>query len=97
MAKHTPGPWIAAPYSSVVGAPIVAAGTGRIVGHTFYPHSKALPAAYVAECDANRALLGAAPDLLAALKAASEVLVQDDCPMIYAQVQAALAKAEGRT
>lgn len=38
-----------------------------------------------------------AVDLLAALKAASEVLVQDDCPMIYAQVQAALAKAEGRT
>lgn len=85
MAKHTPGPWT---YDEELEE--VRSGEGAIADLMFSDNTSETNLA-------NGVLMMAAPDLLAALRAASEVLVQDDCPMIYAQVQKALALAEGRT
>lgn len=38
LAKMTPGEWVAAPYSSMVGAPIVASPSGRPVAKVTYFH-----------------------------------------------------------
>lgn len=66
-AAHTPGPWTAAPFSSVVGCPITAqpdktkntilvAGTRSAVAED--------PAEFRAEVEANARLIAAAPDML---------------------------------
>ena len=56
--KHTPGKWIAAPYSSVVGRPVVSGANGRSICNVT-EH---------AEAEANARLITAAPALLEALK-----------------------------
>jgi len=38
LAKMTPGEWVPAPYSSMVGAPIVASPSGRPVAKVTYFH-----------------------------------------------------------
>lgn len=99
---HTPGPSIAAPYSSVVGAPVVASPNGRSIanvtyfglGEDFQNHDD--------ESAANARLIAAAPDLLEALE---ELLAgvdrlpprepwDEDGPVIK-KARAALAKATG--
>lgn len=72
-AQHTPGPWIAASApSSVVGWPVVASSGRSIASVAWSPnHWDAPPeeyAAFVAECEANSKLIGAAPKLLEALE-----------------------------
>jgi uncharacterized protein (DUF1501 family) len=67
--KHTQGPWIAAPYSSAVGAPVVAANGRSIAKITYYALASEGFANHERESDANGRLIAAAPDMLAALQA----------------------------
>ncbi len=62
--KGTPGPWIAAPYSSVVGAPVVAAISGRPIAKiTYFPLGDGFEN-HERESIANGKLVESAPDLL---------------------------------
>ncbi len=95
--KHTSGPWIAAPYSSVVGAPVVSASGRPIatvtyfkIGDGFENHDK--------ESAANGRLIAAAPEMLAALRVVAgsdnwRCFVDEEWDI----VNDAISKAEGRT
>lgn len=62
---HTPGPWVAAASrSSVVGVPIIAPSGGRSIANSQQPGDEGL---------ANARLIAAAPDLLLALRAMTEL------------------------
>lgn len=94
VSAHTPGPW-----EAVIGDDVWITGPDRdqpwvcdIVprDHNKPPNEEDL---------ANARLIGAAPDLLAALKAAREFGLDDFTygdQAMYAQMDAAIAKAEGR-
>lgn len=100
-ARHTPGNWIAAPRSSIVGRPIVSAPQGRSICNVT-EHDDA---------EANARLIAAAPELLAALKGLIPDNVSLDNPNIRDRhvlavdveigelrtAAAAIAKAEGRS
>jgi hypothetical protein len=101
LAKHTPGPWMAAAKpSSVVGWPIVAQSGRSICSLTYVQHSKIDPPvpgdrAVNAESRANAYLIAAAPDLLEALKVAAKwITVGEAADAARAQVAAAIARAE---
>lgn len=94
MSKHTPGPWYAKQgciYSRAheinyslnpKNAPYIWRVASLINGKT--PE----------EIEANEALIAAAPELLAALQAAEEALLQHNGnAQVIAQVRAAIAKA----
>lgn len=68
-AKHTPGRWIAAPCSSVVGAPVVASPSGRSIANVTYFNLGPDFRNHDLESAANARLIAAAPDLLDALRA----------------------------
>jgi hypothetical protein len=99
-AKHTPEPWtIEAVYI----------GQARInFGEYRFPqqadpggrgHSREYPRE---EAEANARLMGAAPELLAALKRAHQYLFSEDGPdevdrgELATEIEAAIAKAEGK-
>ena len=100
--KHTPGPWRAAPYSSIVGCPITAQprpdkNSIRIAG-------VAGPIARV-EIEANARLIAAAPTLLSIAKRwaaldggrwLQERYAREKAELL-ADTAAAIAKAEGRS
>ena len=99
-AAHTPGPWVSAPFSSIVGAPVVSQ-QGRTVAKVSYPYTPGMPQAAIDECVANGHLIAAAPDLLAALKLIeAEASLADvlgyGWDKARAAARAAIAKAEAR-
>lgn len=63
-SKHTPGPWIASKYSSVVGCPVVNQ-IGHVVCNTA---SAGTFESGKEEAEANAKLIASAPDMLDALK-----------------------------
>lgn len=76
-AKHTPGPWTARAFSSVVGCPITAQpdrtkNTINLAGVYGSQHDS--DAERRAEIEANARLIAAAPDLLSAARRALAVL-----------------------
>lgn len=101
--KHTAGPWVAAPYSSMVGAPVVASPSGRPVcsvtyfalGDGFEGHDEVSAA--------NARLIAAAPDLLEALELALEYFNSAQAQLSASgqvardAARAAIAKATGET
>ncbi len=100
--KHTPGPWIAAPFSSVVGCPILAqpdrskdtflvAGTRSAMATDH--------AGFRAEVEANASLIAAAPELLEFVCEVLESMERahwSDDP-VAEKARALIAKATGRT
>lgn len=96
--KHTKGPWIAASYSSVVGAPVVAA-SGRPVASVTYFHLGEGFDNHERESTANGRLIAAAPDLLEALKgfiAAFPLPLHKGEREAIEAAKTAIAKAEGQ-
>jgi hypothetical protein len=97
-AGHTPGPWIAAPYSSVVGAPVVAQSGRPVASVTYFALSEDF-GNHDRESEANARLIAAAPDLLAALQD-TVALIRGDISGpaqrdgILREAEAAIAKAE---
>jgi hypothetical protein len=101
--SFTPGPWKAAPFSSIVGWPISAQpdpkrNTVIIAGvHGFFGED------YRAEVEANARLIAAAPELLAACRVAEcaveELCIGQDpanqCWVTLAEIRAAITKATG--
>lgn len=72
--KHTPGNWMAASRpSSVVGWPIVASPSGRVIANLAW--MPGLSPELEAEIGANARLIAAAPELLEALKEAVDLIV----------------------
>jgi hypothetical protein len=89
---HTPGPWIAAPYSSVVGAPVVSASGRSVAKVTYFALGESF-SNHDAESDANARLIAAAPEMLEALRMYER---GEEATVLAATVRAAIAKAEGR-
>jgi hypothetical protein len=96
--KHTPGPW----YRNIPPATkyaVIFAGRNT---HVTVLSVRGLPAE---EVEANCDLIAAAPQLLAALKVAQDILIDfltsDNADSVDSekleQIQAAITKAEGRT
>lgn len=95
--QHTPGPWTIRPYNfdNVRGA------------HGVFPEGRRIPICHsimggdLEEADANAALIAAAPELLAALRAAEVWAehIEDDESRVPVDVRlamrAAIAKAQG--
>lgn len=105
MATHTPGPWITAGYSSIVGAPVVAA-SGRTVAKVAHTYIPDMPQEYIDECVMNGHLIAAAPDLFSALRDILQLLRNEapGTPLNNRQFNdlgirayAAIAKAKGET
>lgn len=99
--KHTPSPWLAAAKpSSIVGWPIVGPG-GRMIAHiTLAPKPAGISdgewSAYYVEVEANARLIGAAPELLAALTKMVDASQYDEPEKFLAALsesEAAIAKA----
>jgi hypothetical protein len=88
MSAHTPGPWRASPFSSVVGCAITAQPDPK--------KNTQMVASTYTEADAR--LIAAAPDLLAAIRAI--LLDVDGANSIFRPsvdlARSALAKAEGK-
>lgn len=59
----TPGKWMAAPYSSVVGAPIVSSPTGRSIGQVTYFDLGGNFSGHDRESDANARRIARLPQL----------------------------------
>ena len=79
MSKHSPGPWLVDDDTGVIFS-----GTGSgAVAMAPYPQNRA----------ANARLIAAAPDMLAALKAASRI--RNGWPEVFDLIDAAIAKATG--
>lgn len=99
-AKHTPGPWMAHPYSSVAGCPISAqpdrAKNTIIIAAARSAAAEDL-AAFRAEIEANARLIAAAPDMLAALERIADPApgVKRLPPWAVGIARAAIAKARG--
>ncbi len=90
MAQHTPGPWIAADdrrgiYEILCNGEMLAQ-VWR-VGYV----KRDLPA------EANARLIAAAPELLAACKRVMQLAVSAEGDEVFAEVKAAIAKAESAT
>ncbi len=83
--QHTPGPWKASPYSSIVGCAVTAQPD---------PRANTVLVAAVRSGQANARLIAAAPKMLAALKAV--VGVADRDTVEFARARAVIAQAEGR-
>lgn len=104
--KYTKGPWIAAPYSSVVGAPVVSRMGRSIASVTYFKLGEHFQN-HDSESEANGHLIAAAPELLEALKEARENLWNYWVPNtprgmqrreeLLRKYDAAIAKAEGRS
>ena len=97
MSKHTPGPWC------VRHDDMVCSQEGRIIADCESTPYAMRPAPPIVEDKANATLIAAAPELLAALKAASEWLndmgcehEEPDLTCVVCLVNAAINKAEGR-
>lgn len=88
-AKHTPGPWRTGGANRLM---VYANGWAVADAKIFHPHTDA------DQAEANAALIAAAPDLLAACKAALDLLTtlgKHDATTGDA-LEAAIARAEGR-
>ena len=97
MSKHTPGPWC------VRHDDMVCSQEGRIIADCESTPYAMRPAPPIVEDKANATLIAAAPELLAALNAASEWLndmgcehEEPDLTCVVCLVNAAINKAEGR-
>lgn len=101
--KHTEGPWLAASApSSVVGWPVVGPQGRLICNLAWMPKrpdtSQEDWLAYMEECHGNANLIGAAVDMLAALKQIKRDNQQYNFgSKLVRIVSAAIAKAEGRS
>lgn len=85
MSAHTPGPWKASPFSSVVGCAITAQPDPK-------QNSQLVASTY---SEANAALIAAAPDLLEALKASLSHSHEVGMCFSCQRARVAIAKAEG--
>lgn len=96
MSKHTPGPWRY--HGFVVDSDF---SGWRVYLPTKYRRVITVEGTSAAEADANARLIAAAPDLLAALKAAFQPAGwshSGDCMCEVCEMcRAAIAKAEGRS
>lgn len=92
MSAHTPGPWTVDPNPN--GLPVVFAQAIGDIAHVRLPPDVTDP-----ECDANAALISAAPDMAEALKEMIRTLVVSDGELqgagyaAFEQARAALKKA----
>lgn len=80
--KHTPGPWIAAPYSSVVGAPVVAASGRPVASVTYFKVGEGFEN-HDRESKANGNLIAASPEMLEALILHKKFADHDDAGPNY--------------
>jgi hypothetical protein len=96
MATHTKGPWDAVPKDDPRGQPgAYFRGIVEIV--SMDPPFSIVLASRAREWEANARLIAAAPDMLAALQACTDVL--NHFPVgsrLRAKVESAIAKAEGK-
>lgn len=93
MSKHTPGPWTYRMHKlgGFVDGTDVGGRSKRIARVSICKERM-----FVGEAEANTRIIAAAPDLLAACKAAREKLKMDGhWPGVYEALDAAIAKAEG--
>jgi hypothetical protein len=104
MTEHTPGPWVRSPkaYDTEDWSPTRADAEWIVLGS----EREDLPVAIIcgdyivddsARLEANARLITAAPDMLAALKEARGLLDGILYPECFAQICAAIAKAEGQS
>lgn len=96
MSKATPGPWEALPWEQDAGGKDWIVWGPRPTNH---PGDDNLRGEYGSEADAN--LIAAAPDLLAAAKAALNFIANTEGELDIildsgTKLRAAIAKAEGR-
>jgi hypothetical protein len=101
---HTPGPWkVIGKNETQVCSGAIQGASGYVVAQAYSSPSAKIPYKDLwAECEANARLIAAAPDMLAALKAANSVINQyrqiaDDEAVedeVHAVIRAAIAKAE---
>ncbi len=106
MEKHTPGPWMQGrPLTATGITPIKTLAGRQLVAHVTHPKwgYEDTPADPV-ECSANARLIAAAPELLAAIENAANVLAGIACGDLKTirpdsaalkQARAAIAKAKG--
>lgn len=87
MTEHSPGPWTL--FSTPLGVGVV--GANSDIAHCDGHDSRRSRE----EEEANARLIAAAPDLLAAAVHALESAVADDMDDWFAELRAAVAKAEG--
>lgn len=98
-ATHTPGPWKAT-VRTVVNAddPLFTIDSqdanGELISHVA---SLGDGMSYYSDHAANAALIAAAPDLLAALRDAIDIINANCAPRIGAAARAAIARAEGKS
>lgn len=94
--KHTPGPWSASAYSSVVGS-LISSEMG-------YSIAAVMPQVDRRDALANTCLIEAAPELLEACRNAKAVILTavrtsampiEPCGDVLCVLEAAIAKAEG--
>lgn len=91
--SHTKGTWIASPYSSRVGAPVVASPSGRPVANVTYFALGEGFENHQRESEANARLIAAAPELLDALVYARRFMKPEDFDIEY--IDNAIKKAKG--
>lgn len=89
--KHTPGPWVVA-HKDMTGNVLVDAGPYYVCTCWHY-HGSVVEK----EMSANARLIAAAPELLDALYDVDATATDAYDPVMLAKVQAAIAKAEGRS
>lgn len=94
MNGHTPGPWRISDSSWVTNHRDIDAPTHGALAVVVWrmEEDERSP-----ECEANAALIAAAPDLLAALEVAADALEMAEFFEKAAQARAALAKARGES
>jgi hypothetical protein len=96
MASYTPGPWTVATHDDREGRRVVE-HAGVAVALICASASSPASGGHYFEKDANARLIAAAPDLLDALKACVQVMVEHNAQHVeWDEAVAAIAKAEGR-
>jgi hypothetical protein len=99
MSARTPGPWVWMDGDSELEDMATLLGDGGnlevIVCH-FGNSAQSYPTEGREPDGADKVLIAAAPDLLAACEAALGTFEVDDCPAVQAQLRAAIAKARGQ-
>lgn len=102
MSNHAPGPWQITQYTNYHGWSVCAEGHGCIA-ERWYPAERSAEENQIME--ATSRLIAAAPDMLEALKLARNRMSHrydcgwqsfEGCQCEIRQIEAAIAKAEGR-
>ena len=90
MSKHTSGPWLVGPQQSITSR-------GWSIADKNGDRLAFVLGEYSLELQANARLIAAAPDLLAALMLAKDMMITNDLslPRTFEVIDEAIAKARG--